>query len=224
MGRYWNKVEIVSSETGECLQQMNQNFEGDNLCSVNFSPDGQHIVIASLKTVDVWNAANGEWVLQLDPWMDGVECHRYASFSPDGLRIVVGSVAWGTASAFSMVAVFDALNGKCVLGLEGHGGHNVQMNSASFSPNGNCIVTGATDHTAKIWNAHSGECLLTLEGHHGPLNSASFSADGCCIITCSDDSTAKVWSIESGECILTLEGHIAEVNSASFLHTFTMKE
>jgi WD40 repeat protein len=37
--------------------------------------------------------------------------------------------------------------------------------SVAFSPNGQRIVTGSYDGTAKLWDAASGKELLTLKGH-----------------------------------------------------------
>jgi WD40 repeat protein len=66
--------------------------------------------------------------------------------------------------------------------------------SALFSPNGQRIVTASLDHTARVWNASSGQLLATLQGHTNILASAVFSPDGRRIVTASDDKTARVWS------------------------------
>ena len=47
------------------------------------------------------------------------------------------------------------------LTLRGHGGG---VESASFSADGSRIVTGSWDKTAKVWDAKTGEVLLTLNG------------------------------------------------------------
>ena len=44
-------------------------------------------------------------------------------------------------------------------------GHTLPVTSASFSPDGSCIVTGSHDQTAKVWDARSGTALLELNGH-----------------------------------------------------------
>ena len=40
-----------------------------------------------------------------------------------------------------------------------------EVRSVAFSPDGQRIVTGSGDQTAKVWDAASGKELLTLKGH-----------------------------------------------------------
>jgi WD40 repeat protein/tRNA A-37 threonylcarbamoyl transferase component Bud32 len=141
-----------------------------------------------------------------------------ASFSPDGSRIVTGSMD-------KTAKVWDAKSGAEVLTLKGHTGF---VRSASFSPDGSRIVTGSEDMTAKVWNAKSGAEMLTLRGSSGAVVSASFSPDGSQIITNSvgfnakvglgqsGAFTAKVWDAKSGADVLSLKGHTEPLFSASF--------
>ena len=130
----------------------------------------------------------------------------YASFSPDGRRIV--SASWDRN-----VRIWDAATGECIRTLEGH---TWGVWSASFSPDGSRIVSASRDETVRIWNAATGECLRTLEGHTKRVYSASFSPDGSRIVSASWDKTVRIWNAATGECIRTLEGHTGNVWSASF--------
>jgi WD40 repeat protein len=67
----------------------------------------------------------------------------------------------------------------------------------AFSPDGQRIVTGSWDRTAKVWEAASGKELLTLQGHSATVCSVAFSPDGQRIVTASEDHTAKVWKAAS---------------------------
>jgi WD40 repeat protein/serine/threonine protein kinase len=95
-------------------------------------------------------------------------------------------------------------------------GHLKRISSVAFSPDGQRIVTGSLDKTAKVWDAASGKELYTLRGHRADITSATFSPDGQRIVTGSWDKTAKVWEAASGKELLTLQGHNAEVTSAAF--------
>jgi hypothetical protein len=86
----------------------------------------------------------------------------------------------------------------------------------TFSPDGQRIVTGSADQTAKVWELTSGRELLTLKGHADVVASVAFSPEGKRIVTGSDDKTAKVWDAASGRELLTLKGHSAQLSSAAF--------
>jgi WD40 repeat protein len=58
-----------------------------------------------------------------------------------------------------------------------------------------------------VWDAASGEELLTLSGHTDGVKHAAWSGDSSRILTVSRDGSAKVWDAASGEELLTLSGH-----------------
>lgn len=85
----------------------------------------------------------------------------------------------------------------------------------AFSPNGERIAT-ASGQTAKLWDAFTGENLLTFEGHSASIWSISFSPDGQRIITGSDDQTVRVWDAVNGATLRILKGHSAPIWSVAF--------
>jgi WD40 repeat protein/serine/threonine protein kinase len=96
-------------------------------------------------------------------------------------------------------------------------GHLDEVYTGAFSPDGQRIVTGGKDRTAKVWDAATGKEILTLRGHEHSINSASFSQDGRRILTSSKDETAKVWDAVSGQVLLTLTNrHGGRAWSAAF--------
>src|SRR6185295_661463 len=74
-------------------------------------------------------------------------------------------------------------------------------------PDGQRIVTGSRDQTAKVWDAASAKLLRTLEGHHGPVWSVAFSPDGERIVTGSWDRTARVWAVAEARELVRFEKH-----------------
>jgi WD40 repeat protein/serine/threonine protein kinase len=95
-------------------------------------------------------------------------------------------------------------------------GHLGEITSVAFSPDGQRIVTGSSDGTAKIWDAATGKEVFTLQGHFQEIISATFSPDGQRIATGSRDQTAKIWEAASGKVLVTLQGHGDRVNSVVF--------
>jgi WD40 repeat protein len=103
------------------------------------------------------------------------------------------------------------LKGNVVAELIGHQGN---VRSASFSPDGERLVTVSSDKTAKVWDL-KGNVVAELIGHQGNVFSASFSPDGQRLVTASDDKTAKVWDLK-GNVIAELKGNQLIFISASF--------
>ncbi len=75
------------------------------------------------------------------------------SFSPDGKRVVTGSLGQDSAH----LGCRDGRNG------DDAGGHVVGVDSAAFSPDGVRIAT-VGDSTARIWDVATGATVMTLEG------------------------------------------------------------
>jgi WD40 repeat protein len=95
-------------------------------------------------------------------------------------------------------------------------GHAAEINSAAYSPDGTCIVSGSDDGTVRMWDAHTGRQLAVLEGHMNWVESVAFSPDGAYIISGSDDRTVRVWDVHSGKQLAVLEGHSGSVFSVAF--------
>ena len=87
-----------------------------------------------------------------------------AAFSPDGSRIVTGSVDKTARN-------WDATTAKEVAVLRGHDGG---VASATFSPDGSRVVTASFDDTARLWDVASAKVLATLRGHHGVRGAGQF--------------------------------------------------
>ena len=88
----------------------------------------------------------------------------------------------------------------------------LQSRTASAWPSGR-----VTDDTVKVWDAQTGQELLTLKGHTAAVMSVAFSPDGKRLATrWLRDRTVKVWDAQTGQEALTLKGHTAHVRSVAF--------
>jgi WD40 repeat protein len=79
--------------------------------------------------------------------------------------------------------------------------------SLTFSPNERILASCGFDHTIKLWDIASGECIKVLSGHGSTINCTTFIANGQILASGSDDATIKLWDVETGECLKTLCGH-----------------
>ncbi|HRI55266.1 MAG TPA: WD40 repeat domain-containing protein, partial [Pseudomonadota bacterium] len=95
-------------------------------------------------------------------------------------------------------------------------GHSDSVEAAVFDPSGQRVLTGSRDQTARLWNARTGEPLLTLTGHGGMITSVNFSPDGSLALTTSNDGTARIWDSQTGALRWVLKGHTDRVQMAVF--------
>ena len=201
-------VRVWDAVTGEELYQL----PGEAF-SVNFSPDGSQFVTAAEDDIaQVWDAQTGKEILPaLKGHLDDV---NYASYSPDGTRIVtVGADDDGT------VRIWDAKTHELLETIEIITGNEV--NAVNFSPDGKRLVIAADagieqEGLAQVWNVDPLELAFQLTGHKSDVRSANYGLDGRLIVTASDDHTLRLWDSETGSPVAVLQGHSAGVNWATF--------
>lgn len=73
-----------------------------------------------------------------------------------------------------------------------------EMEDAEFSPDGTLLVTASADHTARIWNAKSGQPVGKPLQHGALVRTAEFDRSGNLIVTASYDGFVGVWDAHTG--------------------------
>lgn len=113
-----------------------------------------------------------------------VNCLAYYNDGDEQLIVSAGND--GLINLTSIDATLDVGDPQYV--LVGH-----EKNVCRLESQGNRILSGSWDGTAKVWNKH-GEILYNLKGHKGPVWGVSFipgTKDG--FVTCGADKTIKIW-------------------------------
>jgi WD40 repeat protein len=162
-------------------------------------------------TARLWDAQTGEELLTVSGYR--------AVWSADESRILTtnrwSARVWDVSDLSKMGA---QVKEELVI-LSSHTGG---VNQAVWNTDGSRILTAGCDrrddfgrclkNTARVWDAQTGEELLTLSGHTGEVKQAVWNADESRILTASWDGTTRVWDAQTGEELLAVSGHSAVWN------------
>jgi WD40 repeat protein len=160
-----------------------------------WSPDGMRIVtVSEYGAARVWDAITGEELLTF-----GEHTPYSVSWSPDGSRIVTSD---GTSTGGG-AKVWDAITGEVLLDLFpatfGFG-----VGAVAFSPDGMRIVAFSEDKLGRVFDARSGEELLTFPGKANAWE-AKWSPSGDRILIGGLGGAVKVLDVNTGNDLINYE-------------------
>ncbi len=168
--------------------------------SIAWSHDGSKIVTGSEDgTTRVWDTAG-------DQSINIVQANSFGSKS---------SLSWNSSdsqyaaidSASRVVEIRDATNGQ-LLNTNSFTRENVS--SVDWSPDGKKLLTGDWDGTITIWDADTGENILSLDNQHsdgysGAVYHVVWSPDGSRFATNGVDNAIRIWNTDDGQSVLTIQ-------------------
>lgn len=122
------------------------------------------------------------------------------AFAPNGYHLASGDVQ-GHINVFDLRYTdgtnnINNNNKSTTYGLvqryeQAHGG---VVNSISFAPNGNWLLSAGDDAECKLWDVQEGYLYCTVQAHKGPVKSCKFSDDGNFFVTGGDDGAVLLWN------------------------------
>ena len=214
-GDEWDSnIRLWDVQTGELLKTLKkrtafEDFEGRDVNSVVFSPDGNTIASGSGNgIIRLWNAHTGEYIKYLEGHTESVNS---VVFSPNGNTLI--------SAGEDGVCLWDVNTGEYIEEVQ------VPAVSAAFSPDGNtCAIASETGISVR--NAHTFQYLKSLTRNIGSedkfrgkdigsIGSVAFSPNGNTIVSCGGNNI-HLWDSGTNQFLETLIGHTESVNSVVF--------
>lgn len=186
-----DNARIWDAQTGEMLHFL----EMGSAQPINFSPDGQQVVIGGGDgSARVWDIVTGELLLSLighERWVN------VAIYSPDGKTIL-------TASRDGDVRLWDAETGLLQYTLIG----NIAIANAFYNANGDKIISVAGDKVW-VWDVKTALPIFILGSHLDNVRSGILNYDETELLTTDSDNSIYRWNMQTGELIEAYEAEIS---------------
>ncbi|MDX1991054.1 MAG: TIR domain-containing protein [bacterium] len=189
--------------------------------SVAYLPDGTRAVAGYADgTVILWNLETGEEEHRFEDHEQPVTAldvgTRQNEDGEDEVLIAAGEAATSGSFAGKLI-VWNAATQEEAWRFEPEG--NTRFRSVVFSPDGQSLLAGLGDGTARVWNVANGEVVRSLaaagsaSAHIGAVWSVDYSDDGRFAITGGEDNTLRLWLVGRGSLVRIFEGHDNPVRS-----------
>jgi len=215
---YCDAINLWDLESGECLQKFAVGFN----CIVNCtsSQNGNNLLIClqegSFELLDLqcqsvtYFYSRPDCLLSFALNDKGIVALSRSKFSQPYLPGLDLRISFSEDIPFQLC---DINSGKCLHILEGHDGDVI---SITFSPDGKKMLSGGEDCNLRLWDVSTGECLKILEGHSHEVSAVAISPCGTFALSGSCDHTVRLWDLAQGHCIKELLGHTASIISIAF--------
>lgn len=192
-----NAIHIWNAETGASLEVLF--LSSNDVRSVIFAPQGSYLASGSSGGgVHLWydsaKATARDPVYRVS-WEDRIV---EMAVHPEG-KIIAAALDSGS------VFLWD-VEKKERLQRDMKFGHEETVLQLDFSPDGEYLLSGSMDNTARICHVMTGELKHVFRHHEDWVRGVAWSHNGKYIATASDDSTAHVWEIGGREWVVLTSG------------------
>lgn len=166
---------------------------------------GQCLWNAHFGTSALWAVNLAESDLSRTKFLDVFDSLASTLWTSNGDRLLAGSVSGD-------IHLWRASDGKPLQTLRGH---SDWVRSLALTVDAARLASASSDHTARIWELPSGQCLHILE-HPRRVRSVAFSSDARWLATGSDDGLIRIWAVATGDLVTAMADHTDRVYSVAF--------
>lgn len=95
-------------------------------------------------------------------------------------------------------------------------GHAARLCRAAFHPMHKHVATTSFDHTWRLWDIETAECLLLQDGHWKETYGIGFHPDGSLVATTDLAGVVHLWDLRTGKTVQHYVGHAGRVLNADW--------
>jgi eukaryotic-like serine/threonine-protein kinase len=178
----------------------------DSVRSVAWAPDGRKLASAGGSKTHVWNAGPGKTFTTQSTLKDVIQD---VAWSPNSKYLATGS--W-----LQIVRIFEISTQMEFLLKTPYSNHTGVIKAVAWAPDGIRIASAGDDKTIQIWNALTGNHLLTYTAHDTPIKAITWSPDGKNIASAGHDGTIQIWDTLAGNHIFTFQKHSGSIYTVAW--------
>ena len=177
-------------------------------------PNQSKVITWFQKSYSIWDIDSEEMIKEFHvPF-----CITTLDISNDGNKLLTTCAELLSDDRLdSSVRVIDIHSGNVLQVLSGHKNGST-VRSANYSKDNSTIFSQSTDGTSKVWDAATGNLLVTIPDVNYVSNGLTISPDGRKILT-TGNGTVRVWNTNTGALIYTIKG----INEVTSLPVFSHK-
>ncbi|MFQ4140198.1 NB-ARC domain-containing protein [Nodosilinea sp. PGN35] len=159
-------------------------------------PDGKTLACSINQVIKLFNARTGQWIKDFEgeiPWAIDL------AWSPDGKRLAC------TGKDVAYITVWDGEAGDQLIRLEesAQSDPTQWLMGLTWLADGALIAGAYLDHTIKIWDIVTGDCIQVIPAHDNWVASLAVHPNGRILASSGFDNTVKLWDWPTGECLAT---------------------
>ncbi len=84
--------------------------------------------------------------------------------------------------------------------------HADWVNDVAWSPDGTKLVSASRDKTAKVFDAKTGDSMVTFNSHNNTVNGVAFTPDGKQVVSSGADRQLRIWNVSDAKQVRNIGG------------------